>query len=195
MVGLFDGLRTARSISNFVRVLASKHGGTPLGMGRGPSRFGPLPRPPLEDMPFPVLYASEDMATAVYETVVRDRFDLNPDRVLESGDYSDHVAVNVSTAVGQSLALLDLTDGNAVRHGVPGDVIRYSRHSDGQHFSEFVHASMATVDGILYRSRFTERVCVAVYGRAAHRLAATASVPLTRPLLRGSLTDWNVDVL
>ena len=28
--------------------------------------------------------------------------------MLESGDYSDRVAVNVSTAVGQSLALLDL---------------------------------------------------------------------------------------
>ncbi len=82
-----------------------------------------------------------------------------------------------------------------MRHGVPGDVIRYSRHSDGQHFSEFGHASMATVDGILYRSRFTECFCVAVYDRAAHRIAATTRVPLTRPLGRGSLTDWNVDGL
>ena len=105
VVGLFDGLRTARPISNFVRALTAKHSGTPLGMGRGPSRFGPLPRPPLEGVPFSVLYATEDLATAVYETVVRDRFDLNPDRMLESGDYSDRVAVNVSTVVGQSLAL------------------------------------------------------------------------------------------
>ena len=82
-----------------------------------------------------------------------------------------------------------------MRHGVPGDVIRYSRHPDARHFSEFVHASMATVDGILYRSRFTEHFCVAVYHRAAHRVAATTPVPLTRPLVRGSLTDWNVDVL
>ena len=79
-----------------------------------------------------------------------------------------------------------------MRHGVPGDVIRYSRHSDGQHFSEFGHASMATVDGILYRSRFTECFCAAVYDRGALRIAATTRVPLTRPLGRGSLTDWNV---
>ena len=195
VAGLFDGLRTARPISNFVRVLAAKHGGAPLGMGRGPSRFGPLPRLPPEGAPFSVLYASEDLATAIYETVIRDRFDLDPERVLESGDYSGRVAVNLSTEVGQSLALLDLTDGNAVRHGVPGDVMRYSRHSEGQHFSEFVHADMAAVDGILYRSRFTERFCVAVYDRALARLAATAAVPLTRPLVSGSLTDWNVDVL
>ena len=53
---------------------------------------------------------------------------------------------------------------------------------------------MATVDGILYRSRFTERFCVAVYDRAAHRIATTTPVPLTRLLVRDSLTDWNVDV-
>ena len=195
VVGLFDGLRTARPISNFVRVLASKHGGTPLGMGRGPCRFGPLPRPPLEGVPFSVLYASEDLATAVYETVIRDRFDVNPDRVLEFGDYSDRVAVNVSTVVGQSLALLepDGRERGASRRAGRRDPLFQAPRC--QHFSEFVHASMATVDGILYRSRFTEHFCVAVYHRAAHRVAATTPVPLTRPLVRGSLTDWNVDVL
>ncbi len=111
-------------------------------------------------------------ATAVYETLIRDRFDLNPSRVLMPADYALRDAVNVSSSPGETLTLLDLTRGNAVRYGVPSDVIRHSVHTDGQRFSEFVHAEMPSVDGFLYSSRLTERSCVAIYERACHKLAA-----------------------
>ena len=50
--------------------------------------------------------------------------------------------VNIFTSPGQALTLLDLSHGNAVRFGVPTDVIRYSRHTDGQYLSEFVYTNM-----------------------------------------------------
>ena len=53
-------------------------------------------------------------------------FDLNPSRILMPSDYAGHDAVNVSTSPGFTVALLDLTGGNAMRCGVPADVIRYS---------------------------------------------------------------------
>lgn len=69
-------------------VLAAKYSGAPLEHGSRPMPVQPLSRLPPEGAPFSVLYASEDLATAVYETVIRDRFDLDPERGLESGDYS-----------------------------------------------------------------------------------------------------------
>ena len=101
---------------------------------------------------------------------------------------------NVSTSPGLTVALLDLTGGNAMRCGVPADVIRYSVHTDGQHFSEFVHANMPTVDGFLYSSRLSECHCVAIYDRALYKIAAGSPMPLTRSVLTPTLGPWNVSV-
>ena len=177
---LFGGLRTTFAIRNFVRVLASVHATSPLGFSFAPSRFSPLPANLAR---FGVLYLAGDLATGVYETVVRDRFDMNPARVLYPADYSSRVAVNVSTRPEATLDLLDLTGGNAARHGVPTDVIKGTAHADGQHLAEFVHSELPTVDGFLYRSRLTEGRCVAVYGRAVARLDATTPRALARPML------------
>ena len=183
-----------RPLVNFVRVMGAGHSADPLGVSGGPSRFSPLLAGSGGISSFGVLYLAEDLATAVYETLIRDRFDLNPSRVLMPVDYARRDAVNVSSSPGETLTLLDLTRGNAVRHGVPSDVIRHSVHTDGQHFSEFVHAEMPSVDGLLYGSRLTERSCVAVYDRARRKLAAGSPMSLTGPLLTSALQPWNVDV-
>ena len=118
---------------------------------------------------------------------------MNPSRVVTPSDYGACVAANISSI--QTLTLLDLTDGNAVRYGVPTDVIRYSVHTDGQCFSEFVYANMPVVDGLLYRSRLTERRCIAIYDRACVQLRVNwGPQPLTRALLAPALASWNVAV-
>ena len=82
-----------------------------------------------------------------------------------------------------------------MRCGVPTDVIRYSVHTDGQCFSEFVYANMPIVDGLLYRSRLTERLCIAIYDRARVKLTVNQGPrPLTRAMLAQALTSWNVTV-
>ena len=91
--------------------------------------------------------------------------------------------------------MADLTNGNAARYGVPTDVIRYSDHAAGQHFSEFVHSHMPDVDGILYCSRLTERPCIAIYDRAVRKLSSPAPAsPLTRATLAPMLGSWNIRV-
>ena len=181
---LFDGLKTTRPVANYIRVL--RQGSlAPLGVSRGPSRFS--------GHGFGILYVAADLATASYEVVIRDRFDMNPSRVLMPSDYVACVAANISSV--QTLTLLDLTDGNAVRYGVPTDIIRYSVHTDGQCFSEFVCANMTAVDGLLYRSRLTERLCIAIYNRARVKLTVNRGPrPLTRAMLAQALASWNVTV-
>ena len=160
-----------------------------------PSRFSPLKPNQGRNGLFGVIYLAIDRATAVYETVIRDQFDLNPSRRLLPPDYLSRDAVNISTFTAQALTLLDLSQGNAVRCVVPTNVIRYSMHTDGQYFSEFVHGEMSTVDGFLYHSRLTERACIAIYDRACHKLTAVPPMPLTKPLLASALLPWNVCIL
>lgn len=170
----------------------------PLGLSSGPSRFGPIATP-IEVVAtassFGVLYMAADLATATYETLIRDRYDLEPSRILLPEDYRGRVAVNISTSLGATFTLVDLTDGNAIRYGVPSDVTNYSAHSDGLCFATFVHAYMPTVDGVLYRSRFTNRRNIAVFDRANERLATGATLPLTRDLLSSAISSWNVTVI
>lgn len=190
---LFSGLATERTIVNFVRVMHHSHEADPLGASDGPSRFSSTSattRPP----PFRVLYAATDLATAVHETLIRDRFDLDPSRALWPADYGDRIVANISTTLGVSVRLLDLTDGNAVRHGVPSDVTRHSHHAAGQHFATFVHDTMPWVDGLLYRSRFTDRNSIAIFDRSLGCLVARHVTPLTRDLLATSLRPWNVTI-
>ena len=183
---------TARPVANYLRVLQQASLDS-LGVSRGPSRFSSLPTDTGRGHGFGILYAVADLATASYEVVIRDRFDMNPSRALMPSDYAACVAANISSV--QTLTLLDLTDGNAVRCGVPTDVIRYSVHTDGQCFSEFVYANMPIVDGLLYRSRLTERLCIAIYDRARVKLTVNQGPrPLTRAMLAQALTSWNVTV-
>lgn len=196
VASLFSGLKTSRPIVNFVRITSTALVGTPLGFGTGPSRFSAVMAPARPVPPFGLIYGASDLATACYETIIRDRFDVTPTRILRRSDYSGRSAINFSSAAGQALQLLDLTNGNATRFGVPTDVTRYSTHTDGQYFSQFVHAEMPDVDGILYASRFTESLCVAVYDRAIAKLTSTGATPsLTKTILVPTVGVWNILVV
>ena len=198
VAGLFAGLVTVRTISNYVRILRRRYGDNPLGPSSGPSRFSPILSTVgvvRQNPSFRVTYIAADLATAAYETLIRDRFDLNPTRVLLPVDYRTHIAVNISTSDDEALTVVDLTDGNATRHGVPSDVTSYSEHNVGQGFATFVHANMPNIDGLLYRSRFTDRLNVAIFDRGIHRLVCGTSLTITPELLGKALRSWNVSVI
>jgi hypothetical protein len=194
---LFAGMRSQVPIRNYVRVMQSNYARTnPLGYGSGPSRFSPVSSQPPTPPAFGLIYGTVDLATACYEAIIRHRLDLSPDRILHPADYDTRSAINFSTAAGENVNLLDLTNGNAIRYGVPTDVIRYSNHTDGQYFSAFVYNNMREIDGILYNSRLTGNLCVAIYGRAIAKLVpGPAPLPLSRANLTLTLSPWNIDVL
>lgn len=192
---LFAGMTIIRPAANFVRIMDRHYAGNPLSFGHGSSRFSPV-HPSTPPPAFGLIYAAADLATACYEAVVRDKFDGTPVRILRPADYQHKAAVNISTAPGQDLRLLDLCDGNAARHSVPTDVIRYSKHTDGQHFSEFVYTNRPDIDGFLYGSRFTEIRCIAVYDRAIVKLTSPgAPLALSARVLAPTLSPWNIQVL
>nr|WP_234417199.1 RES domain-containing protein [Loktanella sp. Alg231-35] len=176
--------------------MPTTYAANPLSFGFGSSRFSPRHLPSRPTPPLGLIYGTVDVATGVFEAVIRDSFDIRPSRILRPANYNARSAVNFSTASGNALTLLDLTSGNAARFGVPSDVLRYSNHKSGQFFSEFVYAQMPDVDGILYTSRFTEALCVAIYDRGISKLTSgPGSTRLTRRLLAPVMAPWNVQVL
>lgn len=185
-------LVAAHRVDQFVRIAHGKYQNSPLGTTSGPSRFSP--RDHQRASAFQVLYLAGDTATALYETVIRDRFALMAQRVLAPGDYSGRVAFNISTKATQTVSLIDLTGGRDAMYGVPTDVNGAQNQTHGQHFAEFVYANMPTVDGVLYQSRFTARDCVAVFDRAIGRLQVDQLVPVDRDLVANALEGWNVTV-
>ena len=188
-------LLITRPITDYMRISLSVHRTTPLGMGTGPSRFSPgEPRRSHRSKSFTVLYLAEDLPTALYETVVRHELDYQPHRTLMPSDYALRVVFSISTAPGSPLKLLDLTDGNAVRFGVPTDVLQHSQHEAGQPFSEFVYDHMPDADAILYHSRFTGARCVAVFDRGTSSLVSDTTLQLTQRLVGHALRRWNIDV-
>lgn len=194
---LFSGMKTVRPLSNFVRIMPTAYAvKDPLSFGKASSRFSPRVLPSRPTQPFGLIYGTINLATGGFEGIIRDSLDLRPARILRQAAYRPRSAVNFSTAPGNALTLLDMTGGNATRYGVPADVIRYSNHKSGQFFSEFIYAGFPDVDGLLYASRFTEALCVALYDRAIPKLVSPgAPTQLTRRILAPVMAPWNVQVL
>lgn len=197
IVQIFRGLQVHKNVKNFTRVILTKYFESPLEPGMNPSRFSLYAdsNRSQHESSEKITYGARSIDTALHETVVRNRFDINPKRVLNLEDYDDRSIVTFSSEKNKSLKVLNLTQGQATCFGVPTDVIRSSDHTEGQHFSLFVFKSMPDIDGFLYSSRFTEENCLALfYNRAITKLRATTPVPLNRNTVRLALLSKNVQV-
>jgi len=152
--------------------MPAAHMMTPLGMGFGQSRFSS------PNQIFRLLYAAYDLATAIAETIVRDRFEGKQERVLDESEIEEWAVTEVKAT--DPLILLDLRTTGLLRLGVSTDAARAKEHREGQILSEAVYSSYA-VDGLLYSSRLTGAHCVAIYDRAVgSKLVASPAVELVR---------------
>lgn len=165
----------AAGLSDWPRILPTKHRATPASAGFGSSRYSS------PSDAFRVLYAAEDFPTAFAEAVVRDRFEGKRRRYL----YRPHLEQACLTAVSSSreLVLLDLRGAGAYELGVDTDASRGRDHTAGQAFSQEVHDELPDVDAILFDSRLTTGACVAVYDRAFSTLSATVPIGLMQAAL------------
>lgn len=165
----------AARLSDWPRILPTKHRATPAGAGFGSSRYSS----PTDS--FRVLYAADNFPTAFAEALVRDRFEGKSRRYL----YRPHLEQVCLTAISSSrnLMLLDLRGAAAYELGVDTDASRARDHAVGQSFSQAVHDQMADVDAILFDSRLTSGACVAIYDRAFSALSATVPIGLLQTAL------------
>lgn len=172
---------------SYLRVMPAAHAATPLGMGFGQTRFSS------PDQTFRLLYIARDLATAIAETVVRDRFEGAAERVLDYSEIEEWAVAEVTAP--SPLVTLDLRTTGLLRLGVSTDAARAKAHREGQQFSKAVYSAFA-VDALLYSSRLTSDECVAVYDRAVDvKLVSTPAVNLVRhPELISALRAIGVSI-
>lgn len=158
-------LAVAVDVTGYLRIMEARHRAMPIGMGYSETRFASLTDS------FTVLYAAQDLATALAEKVIRDRFQGRKKRILLQADIDEQVVV--SLVARAPLKLLDLRTSGASRLGVPTDAVRGRAQQAGRKFSQQLYDT-TDFDGIVYMSRITNGECVAVYDRAANAKLASA---------------------
>lgn len=162
------------NVDAYVRILARHHAGTPLGMGFGKTRFS-SPRDK-----FKLLYLAQDPATAVAETIIRDRFEKKAERVLLREEFDAFSIVQIENR--QPLFLLDLRYEGASLLGISTDAVRARAQAAGRKLSQQIY-DRTDFDGIVYMSRITNRQCVAVYDRAVQSSLRADAPALDLPRL------------
>src|SRR3546814_857741 len=130
--------------------MEARHRATPTGMGYGGTRFAS----PTNS--FAVLYAAQDLPTALAEKVIRDRFQGRAKRILLQADIEEQVVA--SLVARMPLKLLDLRTSGSSRLGVPTDAVRGRAQQAGRKFSQQIYDT-TDFDGIVYASRITNAEC------------------------------------
>jgi len=150
-------LAVGMDVTGYLRIIEARHRAAPTGMGHGQTRFSsPTDR-------FTLLYAAQDLPTALAEKVIRDRFQGKKQRVLLSADIDELVVA--SLIAHAPLKLLDLRTSGANRLGIPTDAVRGRAQQAGRKFSQQLYDT-TDFDGIVYMSRITNAECVTVYDHA-----------------------------
>lgn len=96
---ILRALAVGIDVTSYLRIIEARHSGTPMGMGYGKTRFAS----PSDS--FTILYAAQNLATALAEKVIRDRFQGRRDRVLLQADIEELAVASLSAR--SPLKLLD----------------------------------------------------------------------------------------
>lgn len=144
-------------VTGYLRIMEARHRATPVGMGYGETRFAS------PSGSFTVLYAAQNLATALAEKIIRDRFQGRKKRILLQADIEEQVVT--SLVAHAPFKLLDLRTSGANRLGIPTDAVRGRAQQAGRKFSQQLY-NTTDFDGIVYMSRLTNAECIVVYDRA-----------------------------
>ncbi|RWA98667.1 MAG: RES domain-containing protein [Mesorhizobium sp.] len=166
----------------------------PLGYGKSASRFSD-PRRRVTANRFGVLYLGDSLKVCFLETVLRDRREgLFDDLPIEEVELTQRRYAEITTTA--DLRLVDLGGDNAVRMGVPTDVVRAQRQNLARRWSVAFHEHSSQPDGIIYPSRLNGATNLAIYDRSMGKLQAKRVVTLLgAPGLGQALDDFKVGLV
>ncbi len=185
---VLDDLAVLIKPNNYLRITGMAYAATPLGMGHGASRFASPRRS------FQLIYISGDLATGIAETIVRDRFQGRAGRRLAQEEVEGWGIAAISAL--SPLTVIDLRTTGLLRLGVSTDAARAKSQIQGRRLGQAIYDG-TDVDGLLYLSRLTGMICVAVYDRAVSaKLAATPVEEIvTRADFVPALMSLNVQLI
>lgn len=141
---------------------------------------------------FDVLYLGDCLKVCFLEAVLRDRREgLVDDLPIDEVELTQRRYAEIVTTA--NLHLVDLRADNAVRMGVPTDVIRAQRQNLARRWSVAFYEHPSKPDGIMYPSRLNGATNLAIYDRATGKLQPKRVVTLlSAPGLAQVLEDFKV---
>lgn len=176
------------SINGAWRIIPKEFEHNPLGMNYGNSRFS---APKGE---YKILYAALNLDTAIRETLIRDDFDHNRDRILSWSAIEDSSNVVIDST--SSMNLLDLNDGKPNSIGLSSDIRHSKDYAQSRAFALEIFMEMPEIDGFYYRSRHDDCMCFAVFERSVKsKLQATRVFSLYKnPNLRPAMRKLRMEI-
>lgn len=151
-------------LTRVFRVIHRDYRSAPLRAIPVPSRFSdPLGH-------YSVLYASESVRCAFWETLGRNRFTRRRRRELPKTEVEARLVVSICST--EPLTLIDLRGDGPVHIGAPSAVVHDGNHMAGRALSAAVYSTVPDAEGFIFSSRFTGHACTAVFDRALGKLAA-----------------------
>lgn len=173
---------------HYVRIFLEAHKGTPLGTGPGMARFSST------NGNFNTLYAACSLATAIAETIIRDRFEGNSARLLFGTELKRFCAASISAI--SPLELVDLRTDGCFQLGITTDIASAKGWDDARSLAQYIH-DQTMLDGFLYRSRLTGGNCIAVFDRAicAKLIAGNSRDLVAVPQLSSALESLSTEII
>jgi hypothetical protein len=166
----------------------------PLGLGKTPSRFSD-PRRRIAANRFGVLYLGETLKVCFLEAVLRDQRDgVVGDLPIAEDEFHTRYYVEIETIA--PLEMVDLRDDRVVVIGVPSDVAKASKQTLARAWSVAFHDHPQNPDGIIYPSRLSGHINLAVYSHAVGKLKPIRVTTLIgAPSLAAVLNELRVSIV
>jgi hypothetical protein len=150
----------------------------PLGYGFNPTRFSD-PQVMEPGKQFGVIYLGSSLEVCFLEAILRDqRNGAVGDYPLEMAELENRFYSSIIAR--EPLKLADLTGDKKILMGIPSDVSNAADQTLGRLWSEALYLHPARVDGIVYESRLSRKINLAVYDRGAAKLTTVATVPMLK---------------
>ncbi|MGB8421339.1 RES family NAD+ phosphorylase [Paraburkholderia sp.] len=144
-----------------------------------------------------VLYASPSFDVCMAETIMRDRYlglEATEPRVVDERDITERCISTLGFGEARNLNLADLT-APLWQFGFDAQVLSVSDYRAPNLWSAAIHANTANLDGIYFRSRYSNEPSVAVFGDRALLVKRGAPIPLhMHPETPGFLDRFNIGI-
>ena len=144
---------------------------------------------------FGVLYASPSFSACMVETVIRDSFEKGSlPLLIDQRDLDSRSISSLGLATPRAVRLADFTQP-LFKLGGNGQIMTVGDYRIPNLWSSAIHAHPDNLDGIYFRSRFANEVCVAIFDRVELVIRGTP-VPLTAfPELGPFLDKYNIGII
>jgi len=142
-----------------------------------------------------VLYASESFEACLAETVIRDRFQNSAlPLLIDESELSSRSVSSLGLSVPRALRLANLNDP-LFSIGASTQILSDPNYAVTNLWSKAIYGHPAMVDGIYFRSRYANDLCVAIFDRVKLITRGDPIAVLSYPGIGDFLNKYHIGIV